>query len=219
MDLGSLTHLLLNCLFVFVVFLLDVVEDVSEQGLIVHDESVDDSSVDVLRWKLIRIAFFDHFRHVCEVTRNGLCICLYYHVVVEDDVLQEDGVVWQVLQQRLELQELLVFVLQVVTGLLDQHFDISVRHLSQLSELLFGLLRLGVLLNIFERVVDVVVFLVFDLFFDAINQSFLQPFSDDLGLHLEYQIEINPVYRVVQLVQVLFLFTFFFVSLVFRPQL
>jgi hypothetical protein len=30
-----------------------MVEDVSEEGLIVHDKPVDDCAVDVLRWKLI----------------------------------------------------------------------------------------------------------------------------------------------------------------------
>ena len=120
------THLLFDGLLMLSVLLLDVVEHVSEQTRIVHDQFVDDGSVDVLGWKLVAVALFDHFGHFCEVLGYSLSVLLDDQVVVENDVLHEAGVVGQVLEQWLELQVLPAFVFQILTCLLHENLDISV---------------------------------------------------------------------------------------------
>lgn len=65
--LSNLSHLLLDHLLVLGVLLLDMVEQVSKQNLVVHDKFIDDRSVDILRWELIRVTFFYHLGHFGKV--------------------------------------------------------------------------------------------------------------------------------------------------------
>lgn len=55
-------------------------------------------------------------------------------------VLHEYCVVWEVFQQRLKLEVLLALVFEVFTGLLNQHFDVTIGHLAKLPQFFFGLL-------------------------------------------------------------------------------
>lgn len=121
-------HLLLDRFLMFLILLLDVVEEMLKEGLIIHNQLVDDRPVDVLRWKFIGVPFFYHFCHLCEVTGDLLRVLLDDQVVVEDDVLHEYRVVWQVFEQGLELEVLSAFALEVFAGLLHQHFDVTICH-------------------------------------------------------------------------------------------
>ena len=86
--LGLTLNFPLDGLFVFVVLLLNMVEEVLEQLAVIHDELVDDGPVHVDTGELIRVAI-DHLRHPCEVRRDGLRVGLDDQVVVAGDVLQE----------------------------------------------------------------------------------------------------------------------------------
>lgn len=97
-----------------------------EEGLIIHYEFVDDCAVDVLTWELVGVAFFDHFGHLSEMTRDGWSVLLDYQVVVANYVLKEESVVWEILEQWFECQALLLLCFQIIRSFLDQLFDITI---------------------------------------------------------------------------------------------
>jgi hypothetical protein len=76
-QLTGLRDLLLDHLLVLGVFLFDVIEEVSEESGVIHDELVDDGPVDVLRWELVGVSLFYHFGHLGEVLGDGLGVVLY----------------------------------------------------------------------------------------------------------------------------------------------
>lgn len=87
-------------------------------------------------------------------------------------------------------------------------------------QLLFGLLRLGVLLDVFEGLVDIAIPLpILQLFLDTVSESFLETvYGGVLSLHLEDQVEVDTVDRVVEFIEVLLLITLLFFFKVFAPE-
>lgn len=81
----------------FEVLLLDVVKNRSEDGWVVHNDFIDDGSVDVLRREFVGIALLYHLGHFGKVLADGQCILVDNHIVVLIDVLDEYRVVRQVL--------------------------------------------------------------------------------------------------------------------------
>lgn len=61
----------LDRLLVLIVFFLYMMEELLEQLAVVHDQLVDDGTMHVHAWKLVRVAV-DHLRHPCEVLRNRM---------------------------------------------------------------------------------------------------------------------------------------------------
>ena len=71
----------------FDVFLADVVEKMPEELVVIYNQLVYYSPVNVLTRELVLVALLDDLSHVCEVLGNSDCIRLNYKLVVEDYIL------------------------------------------------------------------------------------------------------------------------------------
>lgn len=108
-----------------------VQEEVFEELAVIHDELIDDSTVHVHAWKLVRVPVDDP-SHPREVRRDLLRVSVDYQVVVAGDVLQEVAVVGVVTGERRELDHRLA----VVSLLLPELQVIVRQHSELLSEIL-----------------------------------------------------------------------------------
>ena len=191
-SMSSIAHLLLDCFLMFGVLLLDMCKEMFEKGLIIHYQFVDDCAVDVLTWELVGVAFFYHFGHLSEVTRDGGSVLLDYQVVVANHVLQEKCVVWKILEQWFEFQTLLLLCFQIIRSFLNQFFDITIWHLAKLTKFLLCFQALCILLDILQRLLNLSISLTFRrvaflYFLQSFSHTRLKTLSDSLLLTLHFE--------------------------------
>ena len=83
----GLGDFLLDLFLVFNVFLADMMEKMPEELVVIYNQLVYYSSMNVLTGELVLVTLLDDLGHVCEVLRDGDCIRLNYKLVVEYYIL------------------------------------------------------------------------------------------------------------------------------------